>query len=607
MTIENTDPRLTAYALNELHGAERTEFLAELAADELARAELESILEVSALLEQELGKPSGLKLKAEHLERITSAIRQKESPREEARKPPRRWQRWAVGSLAGTFAALASFVMITRTPPYGLSDEEATRFTVRSPSKYEITPLASAAPLELKPTEVDLPPSRERFDQFEDNPFVRVKSDPRSTFSIDVDTASYSLVRSSLNQKQLPPKGAVRIEELVNYFSYSYPEPRGAEPFSVSADVANAPWALDHRLLRIGLKARHVSSSARQAANLVFLIDVSGSMAQPNKLPLVKEGLGMLTRQLGDRDHVSIVVYAGASGLVLPPTQGSERGVISSALDRLEAGGSTNGGEGIELAYAMAAKNFVPGGVNRVVLATDGDFNVGVTNQDDLVDLIERKAKSGVFLSVLGFGRGNYQDSTLEKLADKGNGNYAYIDDRNEARKVLVEQVSGTLITVAKDVKIQLEFNPVEVEAFRLIGYENRMLSHQDFEDDRKDAGEIGADHTVTALYELVPTTRDELSEDLLQIRLRYKLPEGDTSRLLELGVKNSVQPLTGDFRFAAAVAEFGMLLRNSPYMGGSSYAGVLELATGTSGGQEARSEFIELVRKARALAPAER
>jgi Ca-activated chloride channel homolog len=606
MTIENTDPRLTAYALNEMQGEEREEFVAELAADELARAELESILEASALLEQELGKPSGLELGARHLERITSALEQKKAPQ------PKRGRRWAAVSLAATFAALAAFAMLaSRTRPNGLADEEATPTALyRSLSKYESASRASAAPitpLELAPEPTDTTPGRERFDQFEDNPFVRVKSDPRSTFSIDVDTASYSLVRSSLERSQLPPKGAVRIEELVNYFKYSYPEPRDNAPFSLSADVASAPWALDHRLLRIGLKARHVSQVARPAANLVFLIDVSGSMAQPNKLPLVKEGLSMLARQLDVRDRLSIVVYAGASGLVLPPTSGVEVGEIMRALDRLEAGGSTNGGQGIELAYATAARNFVPGGVNRVILATDGDFNVGVTNQDDLVELVQRKAKSGVFLSVLGFGRGNYQDSTLEKLADKGNGNYAYIDDRNEARKVLVEQASGTLITVAKDVKIQLEFNPVEVEAFRLIGYENRALAHRDFGDDRKDAGEIGADHTVTALYELVPTTSDELSEDLLQIKLRYKLPDGDTSRLIELGVKNSVQPLTGDFRFAAAVAEFGMLLRDSPHKGGSSYAGVLELATGASSGQEARGEFIELVRKARALTAAER
>ncbi|HVJ14201.1 MAG TPA: VWA domain-containing protein [Polyangiaceae bacterium] len=653
MKSENTDPRLTAHALGELHGEELEKLEAELAEDEHARDELEAIRSTSALLERELGKPSGLKLEAKHLERITSALGEKK-----VAPPPRRRRLWAVLPLAAALPLLLFSMLTTRRDA-----EEPTTLNIPLGSAAPATnvepldlPMAPATAVEEVPQQ-NAPasgrrgklkgdargwgspepfaarpgPSRESYDEIQDNPFVRVDNDPRSTFSIDVDTASYALVRRFLNQGQRPPKGAVRIEELVNYFTYSYPEPRGAEPFSLSTDLARAPWAPDHRLLRIGLKAKHVAAAARKTSNLVFLIDVSGSMNEPNKLPLVKDGLTMLARQLDARDHVSIVVYAGASGLVLPPTAGSDREEITSALDRLQAGGSTNGGEGIELAYAMAARNFEPGGVNRVILATDGDFNVGVTNQSDLIELIERKAKTGVFLSVLGFGQGNYQDSTLEKLADKGNGNYAYIDSRSEAHKVLVEQASGTLITVAKDVKIQLEFNPREVEAFRLIGYENRKLSHQAFNDDRKDAGEIGADHTVTALYELIPAggrvpgasvdalkyqkpegalPADEFSGELLQVKLRYKLPSEDTSQLIELPVRDSERPMSADFRFASAVAELGMLLRDSPHKGQARYAAVLEragAALGDGRDRDSRREFIELVRKARDLADRER
>ncbi len=677
MTIENTDPRLTAYALGELQGAELAAFEAELARNETARAEVEAIRSVSRELERELAERSGLKLRARHTERITETL----TKAGQSKAPPRPARRrlWAGLSAAAMLALVAVGVMSTRTEPLGLSDDSPlaapavaiapVETTTTAPQDEENEPRALKKPTagrykadpgigkyEMREDEAyaappapqaaaaapgakagfrggAMPfraaPQRETYDRFDDNPFTRVEADPRSTFSIDVDTASYALVRRFLNQNQAPPKGAVRIEELVNYFSYAYAEPHGGAPFSLNADVANAPWAPDHRLVRVGLKARHVGAATRQPANLVFLIDVSGSMEEPNKLPLVKEGLTMLARQLDERDHVSIVVYAGASGLVLPPTSGSDKGQILGALDRLQAGGSTNGGQGIELAYATAERNFVRGGINRVILATDGDFNVGVTSQSDLVDLIQRKAKSGVFLSVLGFGQGNYQDSMLEKLADKGNGNYSYIDGSSEARKVLVQQASSTLITVAKDVKIQVEFNPREVEAFRLIGYENRKLAHRDFNDDRKDAGEIGADHTVTALYELIPAGgrvpgasvddlkyqkparprgRDEFSGELLQLKLRYKLPNEDTSRLTALAVRDERRPMSADFRFAAAVAEFGMLLRNSPYQGSSTWSGVLELAqpsVGDGRDREARREFLDLVRKAeRSLAP---
>jgi Ca-activated chloride channel homolog len=640
MSIESTDQRLTAHALGQLEGEDLEELEEELAGDELGQQELDAIRHAAALLERELSQPSGLRLGGHHLQRISDALGEPEAQR--APKPTRNRRFWVGLSLAAALplvgAAFLSFKVAERgggAHPISISvresDDESAAELPAALGYAAKAPAASAAPLELVPGETDplpmlgyrSPPSRERYEEVEDNPFIRAERDPRSTFSIDVDTASYALVRRFLNNGQRPPRGAVRIEELVNYFTYAYPEPRPGEPFSLTADVAAAPWAPDHRLLRVGLKARHIARGARPASNLVFLIDVSGSMDQPNKLPLVKQGLTMLARQLDARDHVSIVVYAGASGLVLPPTSGSDRSDILDSLDRLQAGGSTNGGEGIQLAYATAARHFVAGGVNRVILATDGDFNVGITSQNDLIDLIQRKAQSGIFLSVLGFGDGNYQDATLEKLADKGNGNYAYIDSSEEAHKVLVQQASGTLVAVAKDVKLQLEFNPRAVESFRLIGYENRVLQHRDFNDDRKDAGEIGADHTVTALYEIVPTEggapgspparlryqpsqhSGDVDSELLHINLRYKLPNEDASQLIGLPVVDRVKPMSADFRFAAAVAELGMLLRSSPHKGTSSYEDVLTLAEpslGSGPDRAARSEFIDLVRQARSV-----
>jgi Ca-activated chloride channel family protein len=430
-----------------------------------------------------------------------------------------------------------------------------------------------------------------------------------------------------LTQGRLPPKDAVRIEEMINYFSYDYPEPISNDPFSVHVEVAQAPWNLEHRLVRIGLKGREMDLEHRPPSNLVFLIDVSGSMSPPNRLPLIKRALRMLVEKLTENDRVAIVVYAGASGLALPSTSCDNKEKILSVLENLEAGGSTNGGEGIQLAYNLAQANFIKGGTNRVILATDGDFNVGITNQGDLIRLIEEKAKSGVFLSVLGVGMDNYKDATLEKLADKGNGNYAYIDTINEARKVLIEQMGGTLITIAKDVKIQVEFNPVQAAYYRLIGYEKRLLRAQDFNDDKKDAGEIGAGHTVTALYEIVPPGKemdvpgvDPLkyqkpmpsapsahSGELLTLKLRYKEPEGDTSKLLEFPVIDrgaKYRAASQDFKFAAAVAAFGMILQDSPYKGNATLGQVLELAQENRGpdAQGYRGEFIELVRKAKAI-----
>ncbi|MDT5262718.1 MAG: Ca-activated chloride channel [Acidobacteriota bacterium] len=471
----------------------------------------------------------------------------------------------------------------------------------------------------------------ESYAKIDENPFLEAARAPLSTFSIDVDTASYSNTRRFLSDGQMPPKDAVRIEELVNYFSYDYPQPTGDAPFSVTTEVAECPWNSQHKLVHIGLQGRKVSKEDLPPANLVFLIDVSGSMNDPQKLPLVKSSLRTLAEQLSSRDRVAIVVYAGNSGLVLPSTPGDRKGEIISALGQLEAGGSTNGGSGIQLAYRVAQDNFIQGGTNRVVLATDGDFNVGVTGDDELVKLIEEKRRNGVFLSVLGFGTGNLNDSMMEKLADKGNGNYAYIDTQAEAQKALGEQVGGTLMTIAKDVKIQVEFNPHAVAGYRLIGYENRLLAARDFQDDKKDAGEIGAGHTVTALYEIVPagqkienpgvdelkysqpeqTTQGTDSGELLTVKLRYKEPDADVSKPLNVGVvdsRTSFRNASETFKFAAAVAEFGMLLRDSRYKGQSSYDGALELARASVGTdlRGYRAEFVHLVETARGLAPRE-
>jgi Ca-activated chloride channel family protein len=478
------------------------------------------------------------------------------------------------------------------------------------------------------------------FDAITENPFVRPTDEPLSTFSIDVDTASYSIVRGMLNRRTRPPRGAVRLEEFINYFPYDYPQPEGDDPFSVNTEAARCPWNADHVLVRVGLKGKEIHRKERPASNLVFLVDVSGSMQDGNKLPWVRESLKMLTRELGDSDRVAIVVYAGNTGLVLPSTGGNRKPTILDAIDRLEAGGSTNGGAGIELAYAVATENFIKGGVNRVILATDGDFNVGVTSQADLVDLIERKAKTGVFFSALGYGMGNLKDSTLEKLADKGNGNYAYIDTLKEAEKSLVEQMSGTLVTIAKDVKIQIEFNPKRVAGYRLLGYENRMLAAQDFNDDTKDAGEIGAGHTVTALYELIPAGKegkreasklpkvDELkyqqsptkleptglkltdaaeSKEMLTLKLRYKEPDGKTSKLIERTLRDDVKDYakaSGEFKFAAGVASFGMVLRRSAYRGTATFDAALELAQEGLGKDPHgyRAELLDLIRLAKQI-----
>ena len=465
----------------------------------------------------------------------------------------------------------------------------------------------------------------EAYDRIDDNPFRRVTDDPLSTFSIDVDTASYANVRRFLNNGSLPPRDAVRIEELINYFRFDYPRAASDAPFSVHTEIAACPWNQKHRLALIGLQAKPLDVESLPPRNLVFLLDVSGSMMPPDKLPLVRTAMRMLVDTLNERDRIAIVVYAGASGLVLPSTSGAEKERIHQAIARLEAGGSTNGAAGITLAYQVAQEQFVTGGINRVILATDGDFNVGITNQGDLTRLIEEKRASGIFLSVLGVGTGNIKDSTMEKLADRGNGNYAYLDSLHEARKVLVKEAGATLVTVAKDVKIQIEFNPSNVAAYRLIGYENRVLRNQDFNDDKKDAGEIGAGHTVTALYEIVPpgaevdlpkvdalkyqrpaqTTAPTAGRDeLMTVKLRYKAPDADQSRLISVPVKNHTSELSQNVGFAAAVAEFGMLLRQSEYRGSATHADAAALARRFRGADPDgyRSEFVRLVELAATL-----
>ena len=461
----------------------------------------------------------------------------------------------------------------------------------------------------------------EAYSRIVDNGFKTVLENPLSTFSIDVDTAAYANVRRFLNGNQLPPPDAVRIEEMVNYFKYDYPQPQGDDPFSVSIEVAPCPWEARHQLALVGLQGLEIETADLPPNNLVFLLDVSGSMNSPNKLPLLKSAMRLLVGNLRAEDRVSIVVYAGAAGLVLEPT--SDKAQILEAIERLSAGGSTAGGAGIELAYKMARKSLIEEGNNRVILATDGDFNVGASSEGDLVRLIEKERESGIFLSVLGFGTGNYKDSKMEQLADKGNGNYAYIDDILEAKKVLVTEMGGTLVTIAKDVKIQVEFNPAKVAAYRLIGYENRLLADEDFDNDQKDAGELGAGHSVTALYEIVPvgsrekfptagklkyqTTQLVDSDELMAVKLRYKQPDGDQSKLIAKAVKaddfQSLEP-SSNLRFASAVAEFGMLLRKSEYRGSSSYDQLLKRARASRGTDTEgyRAEFIRLVEKAQLL-----
>ena len=449
----------------------------------------------------------------------------------------------------------------------------------------------------------------EGYAELRENGTHQTKRAPVSTFSIDVDTASYSNVRRMLEDGYLPPAEAVRAEELINYFSYDYPAPPAGSPFSVVTEVSDCPWKPNTRLLHIGLQGQKIASAKLPPRNLVFLLDVSGSMNSPDKLPLLVRGMKLLVSTLGKRDRVSIVVYAGAAGVVLPPTSGARQSTILAALDRLSAGGSTAGAAGIEQAYALARQQFDRQGINRVILATDGDFNVGISDEASLQQLIEHERESGVFLSVLGFGTGNLQDAKMELLADKGNGNYAYIDSLAEARKVLVEEGGANLVTIAKDVKLQLEFDPKQVRSYRLVGYENRMLAAQDFDDDRKDAGEIGAGHSVTALYELELAPKAKTKRPLAELRLRHKAPQGSKSVLTKAQVYDrsvALSKTSEDFRFAAAVAEFALLLRGSKHARKLSWAETRRLAKGALGKDPGgyRRDFLALIDLADGLDP---
>ncbi|MDA0196527.1 MAG: von Willebrand factor type A domain-containing protein [Bacteroidetes bacterium] len=468
----------------------------------------------------------------------------------------------------------------------------------------------------------------EEYDFIKETGFREATKNPLSTFSIDVDAASYSNLRRVINNGGQPSPDMVRIEELVNYFTYDYKNPEGEHPFSIATEVSQAPWNEKHQLVHIGLQGKKLDYENLKASNLVFLIDVSGSMSDVNKLPLLKSSMKLLVNELGPRDRIAIVAYAGAAGLVLPSTPASEKATIIAALDRLNSGGSTAGGAGIKLAYKVALENLIEDGNNRVILATDGDFNVGASSTSDMVRLIEEKRKSNIYLTITGFGMGNYKDGRMEQISNAGNGNYFYIDNIKEARKVFVTEMRANLFTIAKDVKIQVEFNPAHVQAYRLIGYENRMLNAEDFNDDKKDAGELGAGHTVTALYEIIPTSiqssflknidalkyqqndirKISNSNDLLTVKFRYKKPKEENSKLITQVLQNvatDINETSNDFRWAAAVAEYGQLLRDSEFKGQASYGQVLTLAIGAKGNDTEgyRAEFIDMVRSSQLLA----
>ncbi|HEX5221134.1 MAG TPA: von Willebrand factor type A domain-containing protein [Verrucomicrobiae bacterium] len=686
MNLNSDDPKLTAYALGELEGKERTEVETLLADNPKARQWVEEVRKTATQLEGELCRGEVPQLNSEQVGAIEAelALREQEAkepkwqPAESPQRKPFLWrpliEALAVVAILATIAAMF-------LPALAKSKRKAQKMAQREELRAQNEDLNQLAPPPSLPVPQPAPqsvyePNRQRpasrptsldgddafrrgggvseqeetfrrryatpsasafnassrfstesYSPIADNGFLAVPDNPLSTFSIDVDTASYSMVRRFLNQRQLPPRDAVRIEEMVNYFPYNYRRPTDRRPFAANVEIASCPWNEKHRLVRIGLKGREVANDKRPPGNLVFLVDVSGSMQARNKLPLVKQSLRLLVQQLTESDRVSLVVYAGKAGEVLPSTSGNDKRRILDALDRLEAGGSTHGSQGIQLAYRIATENFIPGGVNRVILCTDGDFNVGVTSPGELLRLIEDKAKSGVLLTVLGFGMGNYKDSTVEMLADKGNGNYAYIDTIAEGQKVLVDQMSGTLVTIAKDVKIQVEFNPAQASAYRLVGYENRLLNKEDFNNDQKDAGDIGAGHTVTALYEVVPVgvspdapgvdplkyqrpmplSRAAESDELLTLKLRYKEPDGETSKLMTAAVTDAGRryaQASQDFKFASAVAAFGMVLRDSPYKGTASFDSVWELAREGQGrdAEGYREEFLKLVESAKAI-----
>ena len=656
---ENVD--LTSFALGELSQREAQRIQASLLDSSELQEELDGTREMAGMLERAFA--------AETEEGLTEAQRlaileEPQAPSANFRAKRAKPRRWRLATI-GTLVAAACVLIVASLSYWKQSPDDSVARFVQPAEKRKASPALNgqvsdalqglgylsdevsvkrsrdslgdsvSTPAVSSPTRIAPPAgsavqtvfSDESYGRIRENVFKTALRSPLSTFSIDVDTASYANVRRFLSNDQLPPIDAVRIEELINYFNYDSPSPSGLEPFSVNFEVTGAPWNPAHRLVRIGLRGKDIAFEERRPTNLVFLLDVSGSMNSPDKLPLVKQSLRLLVDQLGVSDHVSIAVYAGAAGLVLPPTSGNAKGTILEAIEHLSAGGSTNGGEGIQLAYQTAAKYFNEQGINRVILCTDGDFNVGVSGQGELIQLVKQQAQSGIELSVLGFGTGNLKDATMEQIADNGNGNYAYIDGLREARKVLVEELGGTLVTIAKDVKIQVEFNPLEVASYRLIGYENRLLANEDFNDDTVDAGEIGSAHTVTALYEIVPVQADETGRsvdslkyqrsgepsaeaghgELLTVKLRYKDPGGMESRLIEASVVDAglnFDQASSDTRFAASVATFGMLLRNSEHAGSASLTDVMRWASQSLGNDRGgyRTEFVGLIGRASTL-----
>ncbi|MEO5722538.1 MAG: VWA domain-containing protein [Chthoniobacterales bacterium] len=661
MKINLDDPNLTAYALGELPEPARAEMEKAVAASAEAQSFVRETREFATLLETDFA----LELK----EAPRKAINIFPLPETTSFWSDARWLSIGVAAFLAVCAVVAAVALsgLRGNLQTSVADNRKTvgmPTTAATPAEVQMELLAEATTDRVIVTGSYIPTAESEsalpvsiyssesapvnglneadkmatadYGHFEENPFLAADTNSLSTFSIDVDTASYANVRRMINAGTKPPNDAVRIEELINYFAYDYPQPESGQPFSINLEVAGCPWTPEHRLVRIGLKGREIASDQRGASNLVFLLDVSGSMEPANRLPLVKQAMRLLVDRLTENDRVAIVTYAGSSGAALPSTTGDRKEEIIRALENLEASGSTNGASGIALAYQIAAEHFIKGGVNRVILATDGDFNVGVTSPGELVRLAEEKAKGGIFLSVLGVGDDNLKDSTMQKLADKANGNYAYLDSLDEARKVLVAQVNGTLITIAKDVKVQVEFNPARVASYRLIGYEKRLLRKEDFNNDKVDAGEIGAGHTVTALYEIVPrgagsdpaasvppvdplkysppnpmavaSSFPNSSPELMTVKLRYKEPDGDQSALLERSLADygaAFENASSDFRFAAAVAAFGMVLRDSPYRGNATLAGVIDRAQGARGRDEAgyRAGFIALARRAQALA----
>ena len=499
-----------------------------------------------------------------------------------------------------------------------LANSSSLRETISHPN-FSIVERESYAPTVFHETEEAIDNSNESYASISENGFKNATQTPLSTFSIDVDAASYSNMRRFIMNGQKPPKDAVRVEEMINYFDYSYPQPNGKHPFSINTEVANCPWNSNNKLVHIGLQGESLETEEAPASNIVFLIDVSGSMSYGNKLPLLKKAYALLVNQLRKQDRIAIVVYAGSSGLVLPSTPGNKKETILNALNNLQSGGGTAGAAGLKLAYKVAEDNFIQGGNNRIILATDGDFNVGQSSDQDLEKLIVSNRDKGIFMSVTGFGMGNYKDSKMEIIADKGNGNYSYIDNLLEAKKVFINEFSSTLFTIAKDVKIQIEFNPTHVKEYRLIGYENRLLNNEDFEDDKKDAGELGAGHTVTALYEIVPTNNDQLgpvslkyqtvnlassnslNSELATVKFRYKKPDENKSKLIVKTIPTSVEAFNNtseNFKFSSAVAGFGMLLTDSEHKGDLSFNDISAMAKIGKGNDEHgyRSEFIRLI-----------